>query len=107
MDAALAWTIFSNALWISGLAIVVASYGYHDWLARETKRRRRDLFRQRSWQVPWTAGMCLTSVGWGVSQASRGWESLIWLVPGGWFAWELIRLLVSHQHQPLDTAGRP
>ena len=87
----------ANGLWIAGLSVIVAAFSYHDWVARETKQRRRDLCRQRSWQLPWTTGMCLTCAGWGLSQASWWWETLLWLALGGWFAWDLVRLLAAHQ----------
>ena len=114
------YMVAANGLWIAGLSVVVAAFSYHDWIARETRRRRRDLFKERSWQLPWASGMCLTSVGWGLSQASRRWETFLWLVLGGWFAWDLIRLLAVRDRsgsspaagggraaQPLDGAGRP
>jgi hypothetical protein len=125
MDAALAWTIFSNGLWIVGLATVLAAFSFHHWMAWQTEQSWRDLVRQKSWQLPWTAGMSLTCVGWGVSRASRDWETLLWLVPGVWFAWDLIRLLAARDRSrfssaaggghaaahrastPLDNAGHP
>lgn len=99
------YMLAANGLWIAGLSVVVAAFSYHDWIARETSRRRRDLFRQRSWQLPWTSGMCLTCVGWGLSQASRRWETWLWLVLGGWFAWDLIRLLAAHDRSGSSAAA--
>lgn len=114
------YMVAANGLWIAGLSVVVAAFSYHDWIARETSRRRRNLFKQRSWQLPWTSGMCLTCVGWGLSQGARWWETWLWLVLGGWFAWDLIRLLAARDRsgsssaaggggasQLVDGAGRP
>lgn len=98
------YSVVTNGLWIAGLSVVVASFSYHDWIARETGRRRRDLFTERSWRFPRSSGMCLISVGWGLSQASRRWETLLWLVLGAWFAWDIVRLVTS---PPLDDARRP
>jgi hypothetical protein len=90
----------ANGLWIAGLSLVMSAFSYHDWMARETSRRRRDLFKGRSWRLPWSAGMCLTCAGWGLSQASRGWERLLWLILGAWFAWNLVALLLDDPHRP-------
>jgi hypothetical protein len=100
------YRLAANGLWIAGLAVIVAAFSYHDWVARETKRPRRDLFRQRSWQLPWTAGMCLTCAGWGLSQASWWWETVLWLALGGWFAWDLVRLLAAQQPADSSRHGR-
>ena len=90
----------ANGLWIAGLSMVVAAFSYHDWVARAMGRRRRELFEQRTWQLPWSAGMCLTCAGWGLSQASHGWDRALWFVLGGWFAWRLISLLLDDVKRP-------
>ena len=98
------YIVATNGLWIAGLAMILAACSYHDWIARETRRRRRDLFKQRSWQVPWMCGMCLTCVGWGLSQASRWWEPVVWLGIGAWYAWDLTRLLATHHRTDASSA---
>lgn len=87
------YSVAANALWIAGLSVVAAAFSYHDWIARETNRKRRDLFKQRSWQLFWTSGMSLTCVGWALSQTSRWWGTLMWLALGAWFAGDFVRLL--------------
>src|SRR5260221_99919 len=89
------YRLAANGLWIAGLSVLVGAFSYHDWIARETKRRRRDLFRQRSWQLPWTAGTCLTCVGWGLSQASWRGETLLGAAAGGRVAGGLCGLLAA------------
>lgn len=98
------YRLAANGLWIGGLSIVVAAFSYHDWVARETGRRRRDLFTARSWRLPWTTGMCLTCVGWGLSQATRRFEPWLWLALGGWFAWDMVRLLAAGRR--MDSSPR-
>ena len=39
------WMVGTNSLWIVGLSILFAALSYHDWLAKETGQRRRELFR--------------------------------------------------------------
>jgi hypothetical protein len=83
--------VAATGLWTIGLSILLAAFSYHDWLARETGRRRRDLFRRRSFQLPWTSGICLTSAGWGLGQASWWWEKAFLFLLAAWFVWELLR----------------
>ena len=67
-----------NAFWILGLAIILAAFSYHQWLARETASRLRELWSQPSWQIPFSAGMLLTCIGLGYGVAERWWERTIW-----------------------------
>lgn len=87
------WSIGTNSLWILGLSILLAVFSYLDWLARETRRPRRSLFNERSLRLPWTAGMFLACVGWGLSQAERWWEQGLWLMLAAWFVGETVRLI--------------
>ena len=82
------YLVLTSALWILGLAIVLAAFSYHDWLARETGRRRRELFRERSWVIPFSAGMLLTCLGFGLSEGMRWWERVLWLALAASFAWQ-------------------
>jgi hypothetical protein len=85
------YLVAANGLWIAGLSVIVAAFSYHNWIARETGRRRRDLFNEPSWYRPRQLGMCLTCVGWGLSQPTRRWEVVLWLALGMWFASKLRR----------------
>ena len=60
------------SLWILGLSILLAAFSYHDWLAKETGQRRRELFRRRSWRLPFAAGIVLTCAGWGIADDRGG-----------------------------------
>lgn len=88
--------VVTNALWIAGLSVVVAAFSYHDWLARESGRRYRDLFALPTWQLPWRLGMCLACVGWGLSQTSRPW-AFGWILLGAWFAVSVMSLLLRRR----------
>ncbi len=102
------WMVATNSLWILGLSIVLAAFSYHDWLARVKQRRRRDLFKERSWRLPWTLGMFLTSVGWGLSQAGRWWETTLWFALAASFGWDMLGLMLAYRrsashHRPADS----
>lgn len=88
------WMVLANSLWILGLSTLLAAFGYHDWLAKETGRRRRNLFKEKSWQVPWTLGMFLTSAGWMLSQGHPWWEQAPWLGLTAWFGWKMASVLI-------------
>ena len=79
-----------NALWIVGLAIILAAFSYHQWLAGETSRRLRDVLSQPSWKILFAAGMVLTCVGVGYGLAEQWWEKPIWTTLAISFGWQLV-----------------
>lgn len=75
------WTNLGfNALWIVGLAIILAAVSYHAWLAGEASQRLRDALSLPSWKVPVSAGALLACVGFGLGLAERPWERVVWTV---------------------------
>lgn len=72
------WLIGSSALWIAGLAILVAVHSYHGWLASETHRRLPDQFKTRGWVIPFALGMTLFCTGLAVSRHAPWWERTLW-----------------------------
>jgi hypothetical protein len=67
-----------NALWIFGVAVLLAAVSYHRWLAAETSRRLRDVLSRSSWKISFSAGMSLICAGVGYGLADRWWEHLVW-----------------------------
>lgn len=82
--------VATNALWILGLSIVLAAFSYHDWLAAETGRTWRELFKRRSWRLPATGGFALTCAGWALAQAAYWWTKAGWAALAVWFAWKFV-----------------
>ena len=89
------WTVAANGLWILGLTLALAAFSYHHWFAGETGRRRRDLFRASSFQLPWTSGLFLASTGWALAQAPQWWEKTLWLVLAAWCGRRMLSSLVA------------
>ena len=87
-----------NALWILGLSIILAAFSYHQWLAGETASRLRELWLQPSWQIPFSAGMLLTSIGLGYGVAERWWEKVIWTSVAVFYASDLVRIVRRGRH---------
>ncbi len=80
--------VATNSLWILGLSIILAAFSYHDWLAHETRRRRRELFRMVSWRLPFSTGMLLFCLGLGLGRDAERWERTLWGILAAWFAWQ-------------------
>lgn len=98
------WMVAANSLWILGLSILLAAFSWHDWLAKETGRRRRDLFKERSWRLPFNGGMFLTCPGWGLAQADRWWAKTLWVGLAGSFGWGWIKTLREDRRWPADAS---
>lgn len=84
------WLVGSSALWITGLAVLLAALSYHDWLAHETGRRLRDQFKTRSWGIPFALGMTLFCTGLAAARDTPWWERALWSTLGLSFLWQLI-----------------
>src|SRR5258708_7647924 len=95
-----AWLVVSNGLWILGLSNLLTAFSYHDWLAKTTGRRRRELWPLRSWRLPSAFGMLLTCAGWGLAQADRGWQKTLWCALSLWFAWDVLEVLRRAPRKP-------
>lgn len=84
------WMVATNSLWILGLSIVLSAFSYHDWLARSTGRRFKQMIGLPSWRQSFSTGMFLTCLGWGLAQANHFWEKLLWIIVAVSFASDLI-----------------
>ena len=98
-----------NALWILGLAIVLAALSYTSWLAAARGVR---LPRALGWPVfgvPSSAGLALfaASLAWG---STRPWERILWIILGlaflaqVWLAWRSAR---ARGWQSEENLGSP
>lgn len=67
-----------NALWIAGLAILLAAFSYHRWVAAESSSSLRSVLSRRSWKLPRSCGALLTCLGVGYGLADRWWERTLW-----------------------------
>lgn len=70
--------ILYNLVWIVGVAIVMATFSYHDYQAALQELKLRQQLSRRSFQIPFLGGLTLTSLGVALA-ASIWWERLIWL----------------------------
>ena len=86
-----------NALWIAGIALILAAFGYHHWLAGETARRLREVLAQPSWKLPFSTGMLLTCLGFACGLAGRWWEKGLWTALAVSYARQLVTAVRQRQ----------
>lgn len=82
-----------NALWMLGLAILLAAFSYHRWLAHEYGRALRDVLSQRSWKLTFTSAMLLVCGGVAGGIVERWWERMIWTALGAAYGYKLVIVL--------------
>jgi hypothetical protein len=71
------FSVAVNSLWILGLAILLASFSYHYWLATEEKRPFRAQFSVSSFLIPVWLGFSFIGLGL-VGTSQSWWETGIW-----------------------------
>jgi hypothetical protein len=55
--------IISNFMWILGLAIILASFSYHEFLAHLQKTKRQEILKRNSFRIPCLLGLILAVSG--------------------------------------------
>jgi vacuolar-type H+-ATPase subunit I/STV1 len=59
--------VLSNFIWILGAAIILAVFGYHEFLASMQKTKRIEVFKRSSFKRTFLIGLILVTVGISVS----------------------------------------
>lgn len=84
-------SIAVSALWVLGLAVILATVGYSDWLARERGIRLRQALTRRECVIAVSLGMALVALG--LAGGAQGTVRLLWLIlmlgcgAQAWRAW--------------------
>jgi hypothetical protein len=85
-----------NALWILGCALILAAFSHAHWLAYTQGTRARQLLRAHVFQVPFSIGLFMVSLG--LFFLSNGWlERILWAGFAILFAWQAQRVRISSQ----------
>jgi len=61
--------VFSNFVWILGVAIILAAFSYHEFLAHIKKAKRIEVFKGDSFKKPFLVGTILIAIG--ISASAR------------------------------------
>ena len=79
--------VFYNALWIIGLAVILAAFSHSDWQAAQRGLSLRQALDAPAFQQLWALGLLLVSLSL-MLLATRWWERGVWLVFALLFAWQ-------------------
>lgn len=73
--------VFSNGLWILGLAVALAAVSYADWRRRlnDPRLTLHQALGQPSFQVAWSLGLLLFCAGLAITSDAR-WQTVAWAV---------------------------
>jgi len=72
-------SVLVNSFWIFGLAILLAAFSHHYWLAPQQNRSLRQQLDQPAFLKFFWLGFIFITVGLaGTSQ--RGWETGVWII---------------------------
>ena len=81
------WGVCSNAIWISGSALALATFSYASWQASVNHQRLRQALGQSSIQAALNVAGTLFSLGLAATARSPL-EVIIWLVLAGLFIFQ-------------------
>lgn len=71
-------SIAVNALWVFGLAVILAALGTSDWLARERGMGLRQALSQQGFVTATSAGLALIALG--LAGGTQGTARVLWLI---------------------------
>lgn len=73
------WGVFSNSLWIFGLAVLLAVWSYASYEAGRTKQKVRVILERLGYALALDAGLLLFLLGM-VTTEDRWWARALWIV---------------------------
>lgn len=98
------WGVFSNALWILGLAVLLAVWSYAAYEAGRRKCKVRHVTNELGYALALNAGMVLFLAGMATTE-DRWWARVLWIVIGLGVIAESVWRIVQHRKAaaPADT----
>ena len=90
------WNVFTNSLWIAGLAGALAIFGHADWQASTEGAGLSHALKQLSQRAEFALALALASVGAGLG-VLRVWERALWLLLATGLAFLAFRLWFSRR----------
>ncbi len=77
----------SSALWITGLAVILAAFSFADYAASQQRRRTRDVLRSGGYPAAITGGLALFCLGL-FGSAHTWWQQLLWAALAATFGYQ-------------------
>jgi len=90
------WGVFSNFLWILGLAVLLAVWSYASYAAGRSKQKVRQKLNELGYALALDAGMVLFLAGMTMTE-DRGWARGLWIVIGVGVIAEGVWRIVQHR----------
>ncbi len=94
------WGVFSNTLWVVGLAVLLAAWSMAYYEAQHDDRKVREAFSQTSYSWALTVGLMLFCAGLAATE-DRWWARVLWTLLGvGFLADQLWRGREQPEERP-------
>jgi cytochrome bd-type quinol oxidase subunit 2 len=90
------WNVFTNSLWILGVAAALAILSHADWLASREDAGLRHVLRRLAQRADLSLALAVASVGAGLGVV-RLWERILWLLLASGLALFAFRLWLSRR----------
>ena len=90
------WGVFSNFLWILGLAVLLAVWSYASYEASRRKQKVRHVIHELGYALALNAGMLLFLAGMATTE-DRGWARALWIVIGLGVIGESVWRIIQHR----------
>jgi len=90
------WGVFSNSLWILGLAVLLAVWSYASYEASRRKQKVRHVIRELGYALVLNAGMVLFLAGMATTE-DRWWARGLWIIIGLGVIAESVWLVIQHR----------
>lgn len=98
------WGVFSNFLWILGLAVLLATWSYAHYEARMSDKKVGEKLDELTYALSLDGGLLLFCAGLAATE-HRGWARLIWIGMGSAILVEGGMRIVTHRRAPDDVNG--
>lgn len=90
------WGVIFNALWILGLAVLLAVWSYASYEARRIRRKTRTVLEGLGYALALDAGLLLFLAGMAATE-DRWWARVLWIVIGAGVIAEGVWRIVQHK----------
>lgn len=90
------WGVVSNALWILGLAVLLAVWSYASYVASRVRLKTRKILDRLGYALAIDVGLLLFLAGMAATEA-RWWARALWIVLGAGVIVEAVWRIVQHK----------